>query len=686
MRARDFLVASLSLSSILGACVFGQSEESDDQASAESAATIAACTAGARPSVGFGTAPALGEQTFVQPIEMVPIPSEGSTFYVAERKGVIKRASTSGTSTVFADLRTKINSSAGEAGLLGIALHPKFAQNGLVFLAYTSPSSTAAANQAQVIARGKSNDGGRTLDLSSVVELIRFDDPYWNHNGGKVAFGPDGFLYAAFGDGGSGGDPQNNGQNKNSLFGKIIRIDVDRGNPYAIPADNPFASGGGKPEIYAYGLRNTWRFSFDREGGNYGWNKQEGKHCYSGASCVVAGAIPPVVEYDHSQGYSVTGGFVYRGSAIPELRGQYLYGDYGSGKVWAIPANEAAPTPKVIFNSASLSSFAEDNAGELYVLDYSAGKVKKIVATATSGATLPQKLSQTGCFVAGNPQVPTDKLIPFEVNSPLWSDNAEKNRWLAVPAGQKIRVLADGDWDLPNGSVLVKEFRLGGKRIETRLFVRHTDGSWAGYTYEWNDAQTDATLLPDGKTKVIAGQPWTYPSRSQCMGCHNASAGFSLGLETAQLNRVVAYAGEGRQNQLERFADLGLFAAPLPANPPALPTPTSTAATDAERARSYLHANCAFCHRPEGPGRGDQDLRFSRTFAQTKLCNVTPQSGDLGIAGAKLVVPGDSSKSLLSVRMHRTDDKRMPPVGSAIVDGKGSSIIDGWIESLDGCN
>jgi uncharacterized repeat protein (TIGR03806 family) len=254
---------------------------------------------------------------------------------------------------------------------------------------------------------------------------------------------------------------------------------------------------------------------------------------------------------------------------------------------------------------------------------------------------------------------------------------------MAIPPGGKIRVAADGDWDLPIGTILVKEFHLGGKRVETRLFMRHTDGSWAGYTYEWDDAQRDATLLPDGKTKTVGGQTWSYPSRAQCMGCHTAAAGFSLGLETAQLNRALDY-GSGAVNQLTKLEAMGLFES-LPSDRPALPSPSSAAASADERARSYHHSNCGFSHRPQGPGRGSADLRFSRTFKGTHLCNAAPEAGSLGVDDAKLVVPGDPERSLLSVRMHRTDSTRMPPIGSALIDTKGTNIVDAWIESMNAC-
>jgi uncharacterized repeat protein (TIGR03806 family) len=705
MRVPTLLVASLSAA--VAACVLGDTPEEETGAAS---AAVTSCLAGARPTTGFTTAPALGDLTFSMPVGMIASPTHRNRFYVVEKKGFIRRVETNGTeatSSLFVDISGLVNAGPNEAGLLGLALHPRFADNGYVYLSYTKKSSTSPANLASVIARATTTDGGLTLDPNTIVELVVFDQPYGNHNGGNIAFGPDGYLYAAFGDGGSGGDPQGNGQNTNTLLGKMLRIDVDNGSPYAIPEDNPFKNGGGKPEIFAWGLRNTWRFSFDRVsgelwagdvgqnkyeeidkivlGGNYGWSLREGFHCYRQPPCDVPGAIDPVVEYDHSEGYSVTGGYVYRGLEIPELYGQYVYGDFGTGKIWAIPSNVSQPTPRLLVDTShSIAAFAEDLDGELYVLDFGTGKIRKIVQTSASDG-IPQKLSETGCFRADDPRVPSPSLVPYEINSPLWSDGADKSRWMSLPSSGKITVRADGSFDFSPGTVLVKEFRLGGKRIETRLFMRHTDGTWAGYSYEWNDDESDATLLPHGKSKQIGGQTWTYPSRSQCIMCHNSAAGGAIGPEVAQLDRTITYPDGTTANQLDRLKAMNLFATPLPNGRRALPSPSDTGATIEDRARAYLHANCAFCHRPQGPGRGAADLRFSRTFKGTRVCKAAPEAGDLGIADAKLVVPGDPSRSLLSVRMHRTDAARMPPIGTSMVDPLGTSVIDEWIRSLEDC-
>ena len=288
----------------------------------------------------------------------------------------------------------------GEQGLLGLAFHPDFERNGRFFVNYTdlAGDTIVAAYEA---------DGTRA-DPDSEEVLLKIEQPYPNHNGGHLAFGPDGYLYIASGDGGSGGDPEDNGQDRNALLGKLLRIDVDAEDPYGIPADNPFAEGDdGAPEVWAYGLRNPWRFSFDEEteslwvadvgqgeleeidrvaadeaGLNFGWNEMEGSRCFEGDDCDTSGKVLPVTEYGHDLGCSVTGGFVYRGAEFPELNGAYFFADYCSGNIWAIDAAADAPVePTLLFSSErALSSFGLDEEGELYVTDIGAGEILRLVA------------------------------------------------------------------------------------------------------------------------------------------------------------------------------------------------------------------------------------------------------------------------------------------------------------------
>lgn len=345
---------------------------------------------------------------FARPVAMEQAPGDVSRWYLVEQGGIIRVFANDDnvqSASVFIDLTAQVGDSGGERGLLGIAFDPAFASNGFVYLCFTRSSPTLTS----YVSRFTSTDGGQTLDPASETVLLTLPQPYDNHNGGQVAFGPDGFLYVGFGDGGSGNDPQNRAQDTSSLWGKILRLDVSAA-PYTIPADNPFAgnarcdTGTGAaacPEIFAWGLRNPWRFSFDRatgalyagdvgqgaweevdlieNGGNYGWRIREGAHCNIPAqNCPTSGLIDPVVEYDRSLGATVTGGYVYRGSAISRLAGSYVFGDFSSGRIFRL-ANGAPPLEVMLDSNLLIPAFAQDAAGELYALNYGEGAIYRIV-------------------------------------------------------------------------------------------------------------------------------------------------------------------------------------------------------------------------------------------------------------------------------------------------------------------
>jgi len=328
---------------------------------------------------------------FDRPLAFIPAPDNSNVWYVVEQQGRVVRLESANGKTqhsVFIDIHRRVDSGSNEAGLLGMAFDPAFQKNGRVYLSYTRDGSPLISTLSRFVSR----DGGETADTSSEQVLLQVDQPYSNHNGGNILFGPDGYLYLGLGDGGSAGDPKGNGQNKDTLLGALLRLDVSGEKAYRIPDDNPFAKAGGKAEIFAYGLRNPWRWSFDRKtgqiwladvgqnaweevdrierGGNYGWNIREGRHCFSG-DCKVSGLIDPVDEYSHEHGCSITGGYVYRGTAIPSLQGMYLYGDYCSGVIWGFNADSSNPVKgKVLIKTGlHISSFGEDNNGELYVVD-----------------------------------------------------------------------------------------------------------------------------------------------------------------------------------------------------------------------------------------------------------------------------------------------------------------------------
>jgi glucose/arabinose dehydrogenase len=292
----------------------------------------------------------------------------------------------------FLDIRDRVGNGGNEQGLLGLAFHPDFKDNPYFYVNYTDQNGNT------VIARFQAN--GDTADPASEINLLHVDQPFPNHNGGETVFGPDGYLYLGLGDGGSADDPLGNGQNTNVLLGKILRIDVDHGDPFAIPADNPFSSAGGRPEIWAYGLRNPWRFSFDKKTGDlyiadvgqdlweevdaspgnppgldYGWNYSEGLHHFLGSPPASLKLIHPVAEYSHQGGRcSVTGGYVYRG-AMPEWQGIYIYADFCTGTLWGLlhspdPNSQTPWQSQVMFEThANITSFGQDPSGEIYFAD-----------------------------------------------------------------------------------------------------------------------------------------------------------------------------------------------------------------------------------------------------------------------------------------------------------------------------
>jgi hypothetical protein len=340
------------------------------------------------------------------PLDLKSAPGDRSRIFVVEQPGRI-RVIRDGTlqPAPFLDVTGRV-SSGGERGLLGLAFHPGYASNGRFFVNYTDGSGDTH------VAEFHATPGTDTADAGSERQVLFVTQPFANHNGGGLAFGRDGMLYIGLGDGGSGGDPFRNGQNLGTLLGKMLRIDVDRGNPYAVPADNPFLStSGARGEIWAYGLRNPWRFAFDgatgdlviadvgqsqweevdvglasrRGGENYGWNVTEGNHCFQPSSgCNTAGITPPILEYDHGQGCSITGGVVYRGCRLPGYQGTYFYADYCTHFVRSVRLDAGRATDPRDWTAAlgrgldSPTSFGVDADGEAYIVDQD-GEVYRIV-------------------------------------------------------------------------------------------------------------------------------------------------------------------------------------------------------------------------------------------------------------------------------------------------------------------
>ncbi|NND35978.1 MAG: hypothetical protein HKN81_02480 [Gammaproteobacteria bacterium] len=657
--------------------------------------------------------------------KILQAPGDASRWFVLEKGGAIKVFDTATPTVVddYLDFSGRVTT-ASEGGMLGMAFDPNFPSTPEVYISYTAPGNPTSS----VISRIVLDDTFNPVSPTEQV-ILTVDQPYDNHNGGDIAFGPDGYLHIGLGDGGGGGDPEETGQDTTRLLGAMLRIAVRGvGYPspgYTIPNDNPFqanpkcgsgSNGNDCPEIFAWGLRNPWRWSFDSQtgqlwlgdvgqgaweevdiverGGNYGWDDCEGLANFESSNCPVPGYVDPVSVYPHSNGNSsITGGYVYRGNAIPYLAGRYVFADFSSGRIWALADDGQGGYDNEMIRDTphNISAFATGVDEELYFAEYAAaGKIRRVelLSVAPTGV-IPGDLADTGCTDPADVTRPAAGLLPYTINAPFWSDGAVKTRYLALPDAAEIDIGVAGHFDFPPGSVLVKQFELNGQLIETRLLMRHPDGVWAGYTYEWNDQQTAATRIVGGKTKIIDGQVWIYPSEGECMQCHTTAAGFGLGPEIAQLNGDLVYASTGRTaNQLATLEYIGMLSAPLsdtPANLPALADPEDAGGPLDARARAYLHTNCAQCHRPGGPTPSSLDFRYDITLDATSACNVVPQSGGFGVPDGRIITPGDASRSVILERMSRRNANGMPPLGSTVVDATGIALISDWIDSLTSC-
>lgn len=653
---------------------------------------------------------------------------DSSRWFLTERKGrvfVFDNSPTVAAKSTFIDLRSEIIQDTGEWGILGFALHPEFASNRHAYISYAVGTNADPQNPLTLkISRFTSSDGGGTLDVGSEKSLFTLPAPGDIHMSCRMIFGPEqdevppkNYLYIGMGDFRNSPDADD----PFLLPGSFLRIDVDGGDEsttfYGNPPDNPFVvGGGGAPEVYAYGFRNPWGWSFDsfndelwvgdvggqrREeidvvfpGLHYGWPKLEGTFCVKQTGCDFATFEAPVADFERVDMHCVVGGYVYRGSAIPDLFGTFIYGDWAFNQVLALKFDgNGDPAPELLGETpSSVFSLAEDQADrELYVV--TATKIFKIVPDAQSGPDpFPQLLSDFACVNPVDPSQPTGSMIPYEINVPFWSDGADKERWMALPDGTTITVETDGSWTFPIGTVLMKHFRLGGQLIETRVFARHDDGGWGGYTYEWDDQETDAALLPGSKIKTVQGQSWNFPSRGECLGCHTEAAGFVLGPQTRQLNRLMTYPSTGiTADQLLTLEAIGMFTDPLPAAPAdlqRLPLPNDVGQPLEARAKSYLHANCSHCHRPGHSIDSNFDARFDTPFDVSGMCDAVPvvEEEEIQLNDPRIIAPGNPTQSVLSVRTRSlVDSVKMPLLGKTGVDEVGADLLDQWITNMVTC-
>lgn len=488
-----------------------------------------------------------------------------------------------------------------------------------------------------------------------------------------------------------------------------------------------------RTEFWAVGLRNPWRMAFDsltgtlyvgdvgqgsreeisiiRKGGNYGWTHFEGFLQRNAQPPAGFEHSPPLIDYPRSLGYSVTGGRVYRGTRISQLHGAYLYADYGSGRIWALRHEGTNVTQNQVlfsnplggpFNAGGISAFGVDPSnGDILYTDLRNGTdsiIKRIVyAPGSSGTPLPETLAETGAFADLATLEPQAGIVPYELNLPFWSDGAGKGRWFSIPDTNKVMTFkAQGLWGLPAPAVWIKHFEIeltngipeSARRLETRLLVHNTNGGY-GVTYRWGDNPTNASLVAEsgedetfviyhGDGSIARTQTWHYPSRVECLQCHNSASGFALGFTASQLNRDHNYGGH-ITNQIAAFAQAGYFANPVSNlhTLRALAPPANEAVSREYRARSWLAVNCANCHRPGGVQMAFWDAREETPTGQAGIID-GPLVDDHGI-GARVVVPGSTSLSEVLRRIATTGPGRMPPISSSVVDTQAVELLSAWI-------
>jgi len=653
-----------------------------------------------------------------------------------------------------------------DSGLLSIAFHPKFAAAGAdarnyayVWYAFSdtiteTPDPGVTTPTTSRLSRFDVDPVTGVFDRASELVLIQQLDESLYHEGGAMLFHPkDGFLYLSSGD---EGRPGGNVQFiDNDLFSGVLRIDVDeRGGDvshpipkqpqtgqtahYFIPNDNPFV---GEPgvleEFYALGLRNPHRMSYDpvddlvwigdvgassveeidilSPGANYQWNYREGlNEIYPGPEKPHGVWTDPIMTLGHDTAGAIIGGYVYRGSLNPSLRGKYIFGDFSTGKIWSLAyekdgasvhGGELTLLTQTDFRSQSdgITSFGLDAAGELYFLSLgSSGRISHLVPTEVS-SNAPALLSETGAFTDLATLTPAEGAVPYSVNSPFWSDGASKRRWVVLPEGTGVEFAPDGAWRFPEGTVFIKQFSMAfderhpeeTRPLETRLLVAGAGGDYYGLTYRWNAEGTDATPVlqrEDAELQITGAdgtpvtRPYVFPGPSDCLVCHNAAAGRVLGVRTEQLDAPATEADldGSADNQIERWSDAGLFTAPVALDPSVVPLAglEDESRSVEDRLRSYWASNCSFCHGTDESVRANWDARFTTPLSDQGIIE-GPLVEGAEARGAFVVTPGDPEHSLIYRRGQATDPGfAMPPLGRRTADERYLALLRTWIESL----
>lgn len=727
------------------------------------------------------------EMSFDMPVRILPFP-KSDDLLLLNKNGEIWRLQVASQSRELVFDIKKRAFRLGDAGAVGMALHPRFGNpfypdKQLLYLYYrTKPQPNAWSEKGfNRLSVFQWNSHSQQFDPNTEQILFQqYDRSTW-HNGGAMFFGPEGFLYLSVGDEGDEGYLKESNQRLDGgFFAGVLRIDVDK-NPershpirrqplanapapdgwgptysqgYYIPNDNPWLSPKGEhlEEFYSIGLRSPYGMTYDpatetiwladvgsslkeeinliQKGDNHLWPYFEGSEelpheTLTDREHLRGTARGVYFEYDRSIGACVIGGMVYRGIRFPQLRGKYIFADFNSNKLMALnnTGTQGEPELEVLIDNLGgqaidlpagpgITGVFESSDGEVLVTvigsrqDRVPGKIFRLVQR-TTVPDPPARLSDLGVFKDLEQLLPEEGLIPYQVNSPLWSDRANKKRWMALPndgqfdqAGEQISFHKNEAWGFPEGTVFIKHFDLPltddpegpSTKLETRFFVLGEEGEAYGLTYKWNAEGTEAYLLGGGDSRTLSveaqegsllKQTWDYPSRGQCMSCHNANADYVLGLKTHQLNGEQYYPRSGKVlNQIDYLNHLGAFREKprsgesyqrsYPIDDPKAPLQL--------KVLSYFDANCAPCHRRGGLPELSMDLRLSIPLFLKNVMNTKPQSHASVLD--QLIQPGDHKNSEIWVRDASQESNRMPPIGRNLVDQPYLDALAEWIDGL----
>ena len=753
-------------------------------------------------ATGYIAENALGSLTFTNPMCTANAPGETDRLFVAERGGTVQAVSsldTTPTKSLYFNLSSLLqtgetlrNESNSENGLLSLVFHPDYATNGTFFAYFSIQEGSQLYQRLHQIS--VTDPSSNTATIFSSKPLLTIKDRQSNHNGGDLHFGADGFLYLSLGDEGGGGDSRNNARfinhdvaaQRTGFWGQMLRLAVEvnpktqpgvfpagsiEPNPhtqsstefpsalhgnYRVPADNPFIGytlwhsitidpATVRTEIYATGLRNPFRWSFDSptgrmfigdvgqnayeeislvsKGDDLGWSWREGMHPYvSPPAPTTPPAAPnpgdppgtgfsprePIYEYDRSSngtvndsvvyGTTVTGGMVYRGNTLTELYGAYIFAEYANGFIVALreETNGTWTGTRLATDDRIVDFGTDPRDNELIFCDLFDGQVKRLIRTSTSGAPPPTLLSQTGVFANLATLTPNAGVVDYEPNVAFWSDHAIKSSWFAVKnLSDTIGFSENGNWNLPTGMVWIKHFDIETTRgvpatrrkLETRILVKTATDSY-GLSYQWREDQSDADLVPENGVSALIpssspAQTWRFPARAECRVCHTNIAGSALGFNTRQRNRTHPY-GSQTPNQIDALKDAGyLTPGSAPASTNALPALAPASDTTSSLEWRVRSYLDVNCAQCHQPGGAAIGNWDARSIIPTDSASLI--NGLLVNSGGdpanRWCVPGDTGHSMVLKRISGTSGQRMPPLGTTERDLASEELIADWINS-----